>query len=305
MDFTTTLLLLSAPPATGKTHWIDRFRRGLDVELLVVSPLRALADECRASWGPAVRVVTPEEYLLRPTSAEVVVFDEFHLYLYWGDTFRERMWEAFYGATEAARLCVLLTATVSPALVETVRTFAAHFDELLWVDRGNRRLRYQPARYLRAPSRRWILGDLHRQEKRTAVRLVFCRYRGEVRSLAAELSAAGFACLTCLGGEAGTFREKLAATPAPDYIISTTVLSHGVNLPEISRVYLLYPIENSDFWIQMVARGGRRGGAYTVVGLEAPPGIPYSPLRNYLALAAAAIRAWSRLREGLLPPRSV
>ncbi len=302
MDFTSTLLLLSAPPASGKTYWIEHFHDAIGEELLLVTPLRALADECRRKWGTAIRVVTPEEYLVRPSRAAVVIFDEFHLYLYWGDTFRERMWEAFYGACEAAGLCVLLTATVSPELVDLVRSFAAHFDQLLWIDRGNRRLKFPPRTYIKAPSRKWVIADILRQEKGAGVRIVFCRYREEVLELARQLSRAGFSCLTCLGGEAGALGGKLRLTPAPDYIVCTTVLSHGVNLPEIYRVYLLYPTGNCDFWIQMIARGGRRGGDYTVIGLELPHSISWSPARNFLAVLRESLHSWFCLREGLLPP---
>ncbi len=302
MDQTNSLVLLSAPPASGKTYWIEHFQEILGEELLVITPLRALADECRQKWPSVIRVVTPEEYLVRPRTASVVIFDEFHLYLYWGDTFRERMWEAYFGACEGVRLCVLLTATVSAELVDLVRSFATHFDQLFWVDRGNRQLKYPPRTYLKAPSRRWAIADILRQEKRAGVRMVFCRYREEVVALANQLSLSGFSCLTCLGGEASALRGKLLATPAPDYIVCTTVLSHGVNLPEICRVYLLYPTGNCDFWIQMIARGGRRGTEYTVVGLERPHSIPWSPAWNFLALAWETLRSWFSLREGLLPP---
>ncbi len=305
MDFTNTLVLLSAPPASGKTYWIGQFQEALAEELLLVTPLRALANECRLKWDTAIRVVTPEEYLLRPSRADVVIFDEFHLYVYWGDSFRERMWEAFYGASDTARVCILLTATVSPELVGLVRSFAVHFDQLLWVDHGNRQLKFPPRTYLKAPSRKWVIADIMRQEKSTGVRIVFCRYREEVLALGKQLSGAGFRCLTCLGGEAGALGGKLIETPTPDYIVCTTVLSHGVNLPEISRVYLLYPTGNCDFWIQMIARGGRCGSDYTVIGLELPHSISWSPIRNFLAVLRESLYTWLCLREGLLPPRSV
>jgi superfamily II DNA helicase RecQ len=302
MDSTSTLLLLSAPPASGKTHWIEQYQVALGEELLLVTPLRALADECRRKWGTAIRVVTPEEYLVRPPHALVVIFDEFHLYLYWGDSFRERMWEAFYGACAVSRLCVLLTATVSPELVDLIRSFAANFDQIIWVDRGNRQLKFLPRTYIKAPSRKWVIADIMRQQKGAGVRIVFCRYREEVLALAGKLSGAGFSCLTCLGGEAGALGGKLMLTPAPDYIVCTTVLSHGVNLPEISRVYLLYPTGNCDFWIQMIARGGRRGGNFNVIGLELPHSIPWSPIGNFLAVLGETIPSWFCLRQGLLPP---
>ncbi len=302
MNSPSTLLLLSAPPASGKTYWIEHFHEALGEELLLMTPLRALADECRRNWGNDIRVVTPEEYLLRPSQAKVVIFDEFHLHLYWGNSFRERMWEAFYGSSESAQLCVLLTATVSPELIDLVRSFAVHFDQILWVDRGNRQLKFPPRTYIKAPSRKWVIADIMRQPKGAGVRIVFCRYREEVLALAGKLSGAGFSCLTCLGGEAGALGGKLMLTPAPDFIVCTTVLSHGVNLPEICRVYLLYPTGNCDFWIQMISRGGRRGSEYTVIGLELPHSISWSPVGNFLAVLGESIQSWLCLRQGLLPP---
>jgi superfamily II DNA or RNA helicase len=76
--------------------------------------------------------------------------------------------------------------------------------------------------------------------------------------------------------------ERLKAHPHPDYIISTTVLSHGVNLPDISKIYFLYVVENLDFWIQMTARGGRRGERYQVFALERPTDLNWSYLRNFI-----------------------
>ena len=44
-----------------------------------------------------------------------------------------------------------------------------------------------------------------------------------------------------------------------DFIIATSVVSHGVNLPSIGRVIFLYRVQNTAHYIQMLGRGGRRG----------------------------------------------
>src|SRR5262245_1203823 len=110
------LVLLTSPPASGKTFWISSLVEELkDHRILVISPLRALAYECREKWKDTVTVMTPEEWTGKKCRSEVVIFDEFHLYFYWGDTFRPHMWEVFFELSENAGLTILLTATFSEA----------------------------------------------------------------------------------------------------------------------------------------------------------------------------------------------
>lgn len=243
---------------------------------LVVSPLRALADECRLKWGERIKVVTPEEWLTNKTFADVVIFDEFHLYFYWGDTFRPLMWEMFYEVSEFSKLTILLTATLSSEMRDEIRYFETHFDSMFWVDQGNLQLKFSPFRYVKAPSKKWLIEVLASEEKGLNVKLIFCQYREEVFQMEKELLKKGFTCITCVGGESRFMASKLRACPQPDFIISTTVLSHGVNLPTIRKIYFTYKVSNIDFWIQMVARGGRRGDAYEVFALEKPYTIPWN-----------------------------
>jgi superfamily II DNA or RNA helicase len=103
-------------------------------------------------------------------------------------------------------------------------------------------------------------------------------------------------------------KEKFALTPVPDFIIATTVLGHGVNLPLIKRVFFLYPVKNPDFWLQMVARGGRRGESYSVFALENPIGIRFSRFKNFTTILwltmkelfsfEALLRTLSRIKMG-------
>ena len=74
------LIVLTSPPASGKTHWISKLKEAKSDQLLVISPLRALADECREKWGDSIQVMTPEEWLGKKTFSETVIFDEFHLF---------------------------------------------------------------------------------------------------------------------------------------------------------------------------------------------------------------------------------
>ena len=285
------LIILTSPPASGKTYWIDSLRMALYPQrILVVSPLRALADECRNKWKDQVDVVTPEEWLGKQTRGEIVIFDEFHLYFYWGDTFRPQMWEVFYELSISAHMTFLLTATLSEEMRTEVALFSSQFDRIQWLDFGNRSLKYKPTQYLKAPHRSWIL-ELLENEKSSGVRLIFCEFRQEVAKLEQDLVQKGFSVVSCVGGEASQMKAKLDKTPFPDFIVSTTVLSHGVNLPKIVKIYFLYQVRNIDFWIQMVARGGRQGDRYDVVALEKPSGIPWSPVLNSLRVLWISFRS--------------
>jgi ATP-dependent DNA helicase RecQ len=277
------LLLLTSPPASGKTFWIESFAQALSTpSLLVISPLRALADECLDKWQGRIQVMTPEEWLYKGTAAEIVILDEFHLYFYWGDSFRERMWEAFYGLCCDCRLAVLLTATLSASMTREIAGYSNNFEEILWCDQGNQQLRFQPATYIQAPSAHWLQQLMLQKIKgNSEVHLVFCPYRQQVKQLGLKLEQQGYRVWTCIGGEAGHMREKMLEPVLPDFIVATTVLSHGVNLPQISSIYFLYTIRNMDFWLQMVARGGRRGEPYKVFALERPYGMKWSRIINF------------------------
>lgn len=285
------LLILTSPPASGKTYWINSFQKSWEEErLLVISPLRALANECTEKTGSTTDFMTPEEWRVKKPYRKVVIIDEFHLFFYWGDTFRPVMWETFYEIAQTAELIIVLTATLSENMRQELSLFSCHFDELTWIDHGNQKLKYLPGRYIKALSKEWILEEIRCSKKNESVKLIFCEFRNEVYQLEKELSALGFKCIGCVGGEAGEMAGKLKQTPCPDFIISTTVLSHGVNLPDIRKIFFTYSLKNVDFWIQMVARGGRRGESYEVFALERPYHLKYSLVKNFFILVLLTLR---------------
>lgn len=288
--FHSTLLILTSPPASGKTFWIKSFAdKVASKEVLIISPLRALADECRDRWGQELSVMTPEEWLVKKPYFPVVIFDEYHLHFYWGDTFRPLMWEVFYALSASAELTILLTATLSEMMKEEINHYQANFNDIFWIDHGNQRLKTAPVRYLKAPSKKWLETAILDDET-SGIKLIFCQYRQEVHRWEKLLTQRGFRVWSCVGGEAKEMRLKMAQTTRPDFIVSTTVLSHGVNLPRLSRIYFLYSLENIDFWIQMVARGGRQGEAYQVMALENPHGIKWNSWLNSLAILWISFR---------------
>lgn len=282
------LLLLTSPPASGKTFWIESLANNFSEEILVISPLRALADECHIQWQGKVRVMTPEEWLLKKTFSQVVIFDEFHLLYYWGDSFRPVLWEVFYSLCSESQLVVGLSATLSEEMRTNVVLMETGFEGIYWQDFGNQKLKYIPDEY-------FFLGKnlienclIHLPPENTT--LVFCEFREEVLRWEKKLTERGHSVWTCRGGEAAAFGEKVRRENPPQYIISTTVLSHGVNLPTIGRVFLMYPVENKDFWIQMVARGGRRGEVYRVFALEPPHGLRWGRRKNFYQIGILRLR---------------
>lgn len=289
------LLIMTSPPASGKTYWIEQFADACGESVLVISPLRALADECKARWGEKIIVMTPEEWCNSGVRKRIIIFDEFHLNFYWGDSFRPLLWDVFYELCSQASLVIALTATFSKEMQQEVKKFAYHFDQITWIDLGNQKLKFSPWQYLKFSSRKKILELVYETSLKTNdVALIFCAYRQEVHTVGEQLRKKGYRVWTCVGGEARNIQLKMQEQVTPQFIVCTTVLSHGVNLPEISKVYLLYPINNIDFWIQMVARGGRKGGKYRVYGLENPYGISWGHWTNFIAILILSVRTYFR-----------
>lgn len=279
-------LILSSPPGSGKTYWINGFSKAVsESEILIISPLRALADECRDTLGKGVIVETPESWLVEKKMSKIVVFDEFHLLTYWGESFRPVMWEVFYELSQHAELMIGLTATISDPLKEVIGLFSNHFDQVIWCDHGNQKFKNIPTSYFKISTKK-MMEDFILTERpmNGGVSLVFCPYRQEVFRMAHLLEKKGFVVWTCVGGESVEFSSKVRSEPQPDYIVSTTVLSHGVNLPKITKIYFMYQVKCLDFWIQMVARGGRKGEKFKIFALENPSQISWNRFTNALAI---------------------
>ena len=254
----------------------------------MISPLRALADECRKNWGEKIIVMTPEEWMIKKIPTEVVIFDEFHLLSYWGNTFRPLMWEVFESLTITAQLVIGLTATLSDELQTETGLLSCGFENIIWVDQGNQSLKWKPASYVQLTRRFMERCIFSLDPKGTS--LIFCQYREEVSLWEKRLEEAGFSVWSCRGGEAAAFGKRVAEESPPQFIVATTVLSHGVNLPTIRRVFFLYPVRNIDFWIQMTARGGRRGESFQVFALEPPFGLRWSRIGNLLEAGKLLVR---------------
>lgn len=284
------LIVLTAPPASGKTYLVHSLIKDLNQKPLVLAPLKALVEECRLGWGENALVMTPEEWAMTKPNREVVIIDEFHLNFYWGDTFRATMWETFYEVSGNCRLMILMTATLNESMRQEISFYTTTFDSIYWADFGNQRLKYFPKKIILAPSSAWLNRLVLTLPPEKKVNLIFCEYRSEVTEWKKCLEEKGYQVWSCVGGEASTFAKKVQTGGSPQFIVATTVLSHGVNLPRVHRIWFTYKVSNLDFWIQMAARGGRRGEDFDIYCLDNPGGIYIPFLNNLLAILRLSFR---------------
>lgn len=292
------IILLLAPPAWGKTSKLLEVIKSSNHSWVFVSPLRALANEfylrtvkqfntqlirTQKDINIIVKnkiqfdllIITPE--LFQRNHADYFEFldvkyvlDEFHLYHYWGETFREKMVELYKEIFSRTNSILALTATMNQANMDKFKDSAElNFDHVYIADYGNQKLMNPPAQSYYYPKllKFWIIDQLMEKiPKSNEVNLIFVATRDEVDMWVYKLMSKGIRTLGCKGGETSEFANNLELVN-PQVIVSTTCLSHGVNLPKISRLYITYQLKNLDFWIQMVGRGGRKGErfeAYTM-----------------------------------------
>lgn len=302
--------ILIAPPAWGKTQLLKKVFRDQG-RFLFVSPLRALANEFSSNlldeftvlniekmsdWkkndSQKIVITTPE--LLKDSSMIddqfTLIFDEFHLYFYWGMSFREEMWRALVDLCSLNRKIIGLTATLSNENLKTMQEqFVAYEYQVTILNLGNQKLKNTPQEICYLPMGAKNSWTYFLQESENCV-LIFCQYRKQVLELENKLQKNGLRVISCIGGGASEFSVKLKKIPCPQFILSTTVLSHGVNLPVIEQIIFTYPVKNFDFWIQMVGRGGRRGEKYKVITYDHFFANRWLKLISFFTLLKAYIR---------------
>lgn len=292
-------LLLVAPPAWGKTSLLlDLFASGR--KFVFLSPLRALANEFYLRTSQKYRCVnikkkkefsqvfgkekiiitTPEVFDFNCNFINtdyIFIYDEFHLFYYWGDTFRPSL-ESLYQFLSSDKVSSLfLTATMSNDFFNRWKMeMSLNYKTYYFMNLGNQKFKNKPYHlyffpfFLKEKMIDLILAKMF-LKRREETFLVFCRYRNEVDFLIKFFAKSGFKGIGCKGGEVAYFQSELEKNPSPDIIISTSVLGHGVNLPSLKRVFLLYPVKNRDFWLQMATRGGRKGEKYSLYSMDFQP----------------------------------
>ncbi len=281
-------LIITAPPGWGKTYKFLKAIQEMDVRVCFVFPLRALCDEVFVSAQQMgvlslnlrskkdlelinikphkLLLTTPELILGTDLSDYIFILDEFHLFYYWGDSFRERMNELYFEITSYGHPIVFLTATLSEELKSRLTLeLETNYSNIYHIDMGNQCLKNYPARVFYYPCRikQWMEDEI-KFGNSEGVSLIFCQYRNEVKERSSLLRSMGYTVLDCVGGEASDFVLKLRSLDQLDFIVATSVVSHGVNLPNIARIVFTYNVENLDYYLQMVGRGGRAGECFEI-----------------------------------------
>lgn len=301
--------LLTAPVASGKTRLVVEFYREHDFKIIYLSPLRALAnevhsnlekngekniflaggemplEECLKGFISARKsfLVTTAELLSEEFIEELFaldqkvlfVIDEFHLFYYWGETFRPVLHDKFLAILNFYFPILAVTATMDELVMNQMKKDLSYYQDF-WIhlDYGNHQLHRTPQnlvsfhglkpQYIQKAFWREL-----RQKNDKDIFLYFCAYRSQVDELVARANRMGFRAIGCVGGEVDQFLNNVKESEGSiDCIFSTTTLSHGVNLPEIKKVFIDYEIKNYDFWLQMIGRGGRQGSEYQVYSYD-------------------------------------
>jgi superfamily II DNA helicase RecQ len=307
-------ILLIAPPASGKTHYLTQLMRDYpNQKIIFLSPLRAIAEEMQhkvlalnisCQFLKAKQPLEPAQFyistieMFSPDYLKIlkdawVVFDEFHLIYLW-ENFRPHLTELWRELVLSQQALVLLSATISALCMERLRQEMVLNDRQLWIiDYGNFQYKYSPQICYFPHLSAMMLSMLkHESEKKNA--LLFCTYRQQVKQLSQQLDTFEIHNYQCVGGEAAQFNQQLQAKSA-HLVLATSVLSHGVNLPIIKHVYFLQKSSSAELDLQMQTRGGRDGSGYNVYFI-----LKYNPRAwlNYIILLGAIllkIKYWNLL----------
>jgi ATP-dependent DNA helicase RecQ len=286
--------LLIAPTGWGKTTLLIDLIKESPKYWIYLAPLRALANEFYLRCAKKIKgvvlishyhevkdlvasglefkllIITPE--LLTNSLVEHFgnqpnyVFDEIHLFYNWGESFRPRLMECYQEVMFQESAVLSLTATMSEKILEAWQKEAQFRQtESYKIEIKNHSLKKEPKKVAYIPSPfKSIFEKEFLSQRCNHTKLIFCAYRQQVDRLKTFVEKNGFSAITCIGGETHFLAARLEENPKPDFIIGTSAISHGVNLPKISQIYLSYPVQNYDFWIQMVGRGGRQGEEFKV-----------------------------------------
>ena len=316
--------LLTAPVASGKTRLVIEYYREENIKIVFVSPLRALATEVYTKLSSTEKNIflaggkCPLEQCMTDflshqksffvTTIELLsedfieacslqnesilfIIDEFHLVYHWGETFRPILHDRFLAILDSECPILALTATMNAIHLEKLQSDLAYYNNF-WIhlDFGNLKLQRSPVKihsFYKVDSKffyRTLWKEL-RFKNDSDVFIIFCAYRSEVDELVSRAERMGLRTIGCVGGEVESFLDELEKyNQQIDCIFSTTTLSHGVNLPEISKVFINYEVNNYDFWLQMVGRGGRLGADYEVYSCDSYHSDKKSYLINKMSL---------------------
>lgn len=280
------LYLLLAPPGWGKTHKILNLIKNSSAQFVFIFPLRALCQEVYISalkanistlcldGKPARKLYERLDYQLIISTPEmarglnfenrIYLLDEFHLFYYWGEEFREAMLDFMEEHLKSSPPLILLSATIKSEFIQKIKTqFSSTYQEMLLWNFGNQVLKNQPRRVYFSFSKALILQESLWSQS-SGVSVIFCQYREEVQQVARLLRSYHKKVISCVGGEAKEFSLKILKDQNWDFIVATSVISHGVNLPQIRRIFFTFKVRELDMYLQMIGRGGRAGEPFDV-----------------------------------------
>lgn len=297
--------LLLAPPAWGKTSLILDLVKRQEGLWIFVSPLRALANEfyerakeclntCLIQSQKDLNMFYQQEekkkYQIVVGTPEVfgdsffenyvgkrargIIIDEVHLFHSWGKSFRPYLLDSFYLCLSVGIPVLGLSATIEDALIKQLKhecLFAGV--DLQIEDYGNFKLLNEPNKFYFYTKfgRSALLGSftkIIKKKESDDCHLLFCETRSEVDYWLDYCARHKIEAIGCVGGKVKEFQDSLKKSKNLRVIVSTTVLSHGVNLPEIRNIFISYQVKDHAMWIQMIGRGGRKGEEFNVFSLE-------------------------------------
>jgi len=211
-----TFTLMLAPPGWGKTTLILNIYNEFEGKVVFISPLKALAMEFfkRASHlknvyslsgnqghedneklflkaKKAMLVLTAEKLsdeIVRKGHEENIlfIFDEFHLFYYWGQSFRPLLFEKLMAAANNGAQMMGLTATMDPKLLETWKNdFTLAVDNMYLLNLGNQKLLNKPTKVYNFSMLsknifyRYFFREVFDRANDKTI-LFFCRYRRDV-----------------------------------------------------------------------------------------------------------------------------
>lgn len=281
---------LLASPAWGKTTLIlHLFNTGHYKKIVFLSPLTALNlefqqklkeknipvfDSLIEAKSKGIMVMTPEKMVCRNWEnaleewADLIVFDEFHLLDMW-QNFRPLLIECWYWLATTKNKVLVLSGTFN------WESWSKSIDGQLWLSQSDNfcKLDLHQKKLLNEPWKKYYFPTFLSGLMAMAVKallhscktkkvLIFFPRREQVLRWSRWCRKNKIDHLTCLGGLALNFKQDLSFNPDPQVIFSTSVLSHGVNLPSRDIVMIFGSQWSEELWIQMKSRGGRRGEKY-------------------------------------------
>lgn len=273
----------------GKNNYFKRF--------IFIAPTRALTEEVaqKVKHWPLAKVFCPRTYqavaaytgenfiIVTPemwqsfekknyvNELDLIMVDEFHLIDLWED-FRWVLRELWYSLANCRSAQFHLSATINKEMLSTddsSKYWISHFSNFYILDVGNFTLLHRPHTQLFFTENLRFLFFLWFKFymlflARGGTVLLFVSYRSQIDAWLRWARKNKLIALGCKGGEVMTFCENLAHTPKIDLIVSTTVLSHGVNLPPLKSIFISMPRASMEFLVQMVGRAGRRGEKFSL-----------------------------------------